>query len=85
MCFDFVVGSLYESYYFFLMVMYWNICFFFLKCFNVLFVDIDECNENFYNCYELVICINIVGFYVCVCDDGYMGSGELCCGMCVIF
>lgn len=45
-----------------------------------MFIDIDECMINIYDCYLLVICINIECFFICICNEGYMGDGRLCIG-----
>lgn len=48
--------------------------------FKKMFIDIDECMINIYDCYLLVICINIECFFICICNEGYMGDGRLCIG-----
>lgn len=44
------------------------------------YLDVDECFLNFYDCYEDGYCININGFYYCICNIGYIGNGVLCIG-----
>ena len=42
-------------------------------------VDIDECTEGSHNCISSRIqCMNTVGSFVCVCKEGYTGSGKDC-------
>lgn len=31
----------------------------------------------------VLICINIIGFYICKCNIGYEGNGYICKGICI--
>lgn len=36
--------------------------------FLIFFLDIDECVEELYDCYEIFYCVNVVGLYDCLCN-----------------
>ena len=40
-------------------------------------IDIDECLEN--PCDENSECINTIGSFQCICDDGFVTNGPLTC------
>lgn len=51
--------------------------------------DVDECYFDqlfdeygylYYNCYRDVNCMNIKGFFYCMCYIGYFGNGVMCFG-----
>ena len=43
-----------------------------------LYSDTDECIDGTHNCSQ--ICINTIGSFTCVCDDGYeLDSDEVTC------
>ena len=44
--------------------------------------DIDECAENIDNCVENAICTNILGSFLCMCQNGYTEDGHICKGNC---
>ena len=50
------------------------------KQFNILFADIDECDENLDNCDENADCENEPGTFSCTCKEGYTGDGVTCNG-----
>lgn len=42
-------------------------------------IDVDECsNSNLTNCSKNAKCLNILGSYECVCEDGFIGNGQTC-------
>jgi hypothetical protein len=41
-------------------------------------VDIDECKDGSHECQINTKCVNLVGSYNCVCQDGYVGNGLFC-------
>ena len=41
--------------------------------------DINECN-NVTICQDNSQCQNTNGSYICVCNDGYISSGDVCIG-----
>mgnify|MGYP001801550363 CR=1 FL=1 len=43
--------------------------------------DVDECQLED-QCGENGQCINLPGFFQCVCDEGYRKSGGLCVSKC---
>lgn len=45
-----------------------------------LLIDVDECEWDVNFCDKNVFCINIDGFYICSCNDGYCGNGWNCLG-----
>lgn len=54
----------------------------FVNFFFNFFLDIDECDVLV--CFNEVICINIVGSYMCKCRFGF--KGKMCClGNLVVF
>lgn len=45
-------------------------------------IDIDECFDGSNICLIYVICIDIVGSYICKCfDKGFKGDGYECIGI----
>lgn len=50
-------------------------------CLCFYFLDINECDEGGNDCYENVNCINILGFFNCICKVGYIGDGFKCLGI----
>lgn len=46
-------------------------------------VDINECEVLIYNCYFDVECINLNGFFYCICNCGFCGNGIDCEGVCL--
>ena len=45
-----------------------------------LFLDLDECFSNLYDCQGITKCVNEPGSYRCICADGYTGDGKSCTG-----
>jgi hypothetical protein len=45
------------------------------------YLDIDECALNTHTCHENATCVNNIGSYECVCNQGYTGDGRNCAGM----
>ena len=43
-------------------------------------IDLDECSEGIDNCGIHARCINVVGSYLCQCENGYIGDGISCLG-----
>lgn len=41
-------------------------------------VDIDECVEKTTECDKRASCLNTIGNYQCVCEDGFTGDGKSC-------
>lgn len=55
---------------------YWNICILYVV------IDIDECFDGSNICLFYVICIDIIGSYICKCfDKGFKGDGYECIGI----
>lgn len=49
--------------------------------FNMLYVDIDECDDiDDNNCHQNATCTNSVGSFSCSCNDGFIGDGINCTG-----
>ena len=44
------------------------------------FVDINECDNGFNDCYFTASCTNVPGSYFCKCIEGYVGDGKHCEG-----
>ena len=44
------------------------------------YLDLDECSEGLDNCGIHARCINVVGSYLCECENGYIGNGTSCLG-----
>lgn len=42
--------------------------------------DVDECSESTDDCSPDAVCINTVGSFTCICNDGYTGDGIVCTG-----
>lgn len=60
-------------------------CGFFL-CIYLYLEEINECVRGIYMCDKwlgVLICINIIGFYICKCNIGYEGNGYICKGICI--
>ena len=50
-------------------------------CFNVLLIDINECEREQTVCGDNSLCANSIGNYSCECMTGYMSpSGSNCVG-----
>ena len=48
---------------------------------SVLLADFDECSDAATNDgHENSTCMNILGSFACVCQDGFTGNGTLCTG-----
>ncbi len=47
---------------------------------NSSFKDIDECEKRVDECQVNSLCINTIGSYKCVCQDGFKGNGVYCQG-----
>ena len=46
--------------------------------FIIFFPDVDECELEIHNCHVNAECIDTVGSYECVCNQGYSGDGINC-------
>ena len=42
------------------------------------FADIDECVLGSDNCHDNATCMNSIGSYTCMCNDGFEGNGSHC-------
>ncbi|XP_028410381.1 adhesion G protein-coupled receptor E2-like [Dendronephthya gigantea] len=40
--------------------------------------DIDECDLKTHSCHSQATCINTIGSYTCVCNEGFTGNGKFC-------
>ena len=40
--------------------------------------DIDECELGINNCHENSTCVDVVGSFVCTCNNGFDGDGVNC-------
>ena len=47
--------------------------------FSLLFVDIDECEEDAHNCTKFSKCRNLIGAYECRCKGGYQKTLQRTC------
>ena len=43
-----------------------------------LHADIDECELGIDNCHVNATCADVVGSFVCTCNDGFEGNGVDC-------
>ena len=48
---------------------------------NVIFLDINECQEVISDCHGEASCTNTDGNYTCTCRSGYIGDWKWCQGM----
>ena len=48
---------------------------------NMIFADLDECQEQNHNCDGMAHCSNTVGSFNCTCLQGFTGDGVICFGM----
>jgi hypothetical protein len=46
----------------------------------VVFIDIEECEEEKHDCGENAVCVNEKYSFTCECADGYQGDGYVCNG-----
>ena len=54
---------------------------FLIKKNKLLLKDIDECESDLLNeCQKNTKCINEIGSYKCVCNEGFEGNGLFCQG-----
>ena len=42
------------------------------------FADIDECLLELDSCHDNATCMNSIGSYTCMCNDGFEGNGSHC-------
>lgn len=47
----------------------------------IVYVDVDECQDQSHNCDVNAECYNTHGSFSCVCVQGYSGDGVGCLGM----
>jgi len=40
--------------------------------------DIDECELGIHNCHENSTCADVIGSFVCTCNNGFDGDGVDC-------
>ena len=45
---------------------------------TVVLADKDECELGLDACHDKATCVNTVGFYQCLCVEGYTGDGYNC-------
>ena len=48
----------------------------------VVFADIDECVLELDSCHDNATCMNSIGSYTCMCNDGFEGNGSHCISEC---
>ena len=48
----------------------------------IIFSEIDKCLSN--PCQTNAHCINTAEHYICECDEGFTGSGNICSGIYVV-
>ena len=46
-----------------------------------LHADIDECELRIDNCHVNATCADVIGSFVCACNNGFDGNGVDCAGM----
>lgn len=46
--------------------------------YDLFLIDINECCEEIVNCLKNVICNDIDGVYICICNKGFNGDGKIC-------
>ena len=46
-----------------------------------LHADIDECELRIDNCHVNATCADVIGSFVCTCNNGFDGDGVDCAGM----
>ena len=46
-----------------------------------LHADIDECELRIDNCHVNATCADVIGSFVCTCNNGFEGNGVDCTGM----
>ena len=51
-----------------------------VSCSVYFYLDIDECEEQIFNCHADAVCNNTNGSYMCNCKDGFSGDGHNCAG-----
>jgi len=52
-----------------------------------LHADIDECELRIDNCHVNATCADVIGSFVCTCNNGFDGNGVDCAGtkfMCIV-
>lgn len=55
---------------------------YFVFIYLYVFIDINECYDGSYMCLFYVICMDIIGSYMCKCfDKGFKGDGYKCIGL----
>jgi len=42
--------------------------------------DIDECTPETDTCHQEATCMDTDGSYICTCNSGYTGDGQICNG-----
>lgn len=47
---------------------------------SLFFLDSNECIRDNGGCFIYVDCINLLGSYKCVCEEGFKGDGYSCGG-----
>ena len=45
-----------------------------------LLTDIDECSAGTDSCHQQASCVDTDGSYICTCNSGYTGDGQICNG-----
>jgi len=48
---------------------------------STLHIDIDECELDMDNCHVNATCVDVIGSFVCTCNNGFDGNGVDCTGM----
>ena len=47
---------------------------------DMIFADVDECQEQKHYCHDMAHCNNTVGSFNCTCLQGFTGDGFICVG-----
>ena len=42
--------------------------------------DMNECLMDMHDCAENATCTNMIGSYLCTCNEGFIGDGFVCEG-----
>lgn len=50
-------------------------------CVILLLKDINECVCGIDDCSMNVVCSNIDGSFICICNSGFFGDGWICIGI----
>ena len=62
-------------------LIYFNVEYFTDSISPSLHADIDECELRIDNCHVNATCADVIGSFVCTCNNGFDGDGVDCAGM----